>query len=207
MGYAADEISDLWPETLAEHSRAARKHPVVGDSFMFPSHAAQQRGLPSKASGATRDAFTKELDDREREAEDRLILPVGKSDPDFDDAEIDLQIAIGIDVEEKSMREERMMREAVKNSLQSLDDDSARASMSKTLSLQTQQRSVKTCDSHVKIILKRVALFPAGNQLMWSGSKIFFFFSSQTTVAACVKSSCKLSWDPVLSMLMVEITW
>ena len=114
------------------------------------------------------------------------ILPVGKSDTDFDDADTDLQIAIGINVEKKSMREERMMCEAVKNSLQSLDDDSARASMLKTFSSQTQQRSVKTCDSHVKILLKRVALLPAGNQLMWSGSKIIYF-PGQTTVAVCVK--------------------
>ena len=76
-----------------------------------------------------------ELDNKEQKAEDRLILPVGKFDPDFDDADIDLQIAIGIDVEEKSMREERMMCEAMQNSLQSLEYDSARASVSKNLSL------------------------------------------------------------------------
>ena len=46
MGYAADNMLELWPETLAEHSHAAREHPVVGDSFMFPSHAAQWYGLP-----------------------------------------------------------------------------------------------------------------------------------------------------------------
>ena len=84
------------------------------------------------------------------------------------------------------MYEEGMMLRASENSLRSLDDDSARASMSKTLSSQTQQQSVKTCDSHVKIILKRIALFPAGSEVIWSGSEIISF-PGQTTVAACVK--------------------
>ena len=100
---------------------------------------------------------------------------MGKPDSEFDDADIDLLSAIGIDMEEKSMRKERMMCGAVKNSLQSLDNDSARVSESNTLSLQTQRRSVKTCDPHIKIILRRIALFPAGKQVIWRRpSKIAF---------------------------------
>ena len=90
MGYAADEISDLWPETLAEHSRAARKHPVVGDSFMFPSHAAQRRGLPGKGASipfhqcalrlAGKHAKETSVRVRSRVALDVCSLHVGKND-------------------------------------------------------------------------------------------------------------------------------
>lgn len=46
MGVAASAVGRLWPRTTEALARAARTHPVVGDAFMHPPHAAQRRGLP-----------------------------------------------------------------------------------------------------------------------------------------------------------------
>lgn len=52
MGYVAEKIGQVFPETTTGLAAAVRRHPVVGDTFMCPSHEQQRKGLPANDGDA-----------------------------------------------------------------------------------------------------------------------------------------------------------
>ena len=52
MGYVAERVGKLFPETTAGLAAAVRCKRVVGDTFMYPTHEQQRRGLRPNESDA-----------------------------------------------------------------------------------------------------------------------------------------------------------
>ena len=52
MGYVAERIGEFFKETTTGLAEAARRNPVVGDTFMYPTHEQQRHGLRPNDSDA-----------------------------------------------------------------------------------------------------------------------------------------------------------
>jgi len=50
MGRCAEHVGQHFPDVTAGLAAKVRRHPVCADTFMFPAHEAQRRGLPADAS-------------------------------------------------------------------------------------------------------------------------------------------------------------